>query len=599
MKTAWHQFKRVQKYLPPGATNYIRVYVLISCLLTLLDIAALMIMALALSAMLSNSEINVPILGFKIGQEDYVWVIVIVSMLILTKSALSLLQQWAATRRFTQFELTLGLRLFDSYIGAPWVVRLGRTSSRLVRMADVGVAAVVAGLILPIIQLPASLLSSFLILVALTVVQPLTALLVVAYLGLIAFLMSRVLTKRTVEAGKVNRDYSFKVASLMTDMVGALKEITLRDKFDEVYEEVRRNRVHSARARANIQFLGSVPKFILDAAMIGGFLIIGVVSFLITGSMNEAISAVVLFAVGAIRLIPTLITIQTTNNTLNANQAQIRAVLRDMEEAETFRANREILGKEPLQGEPKALTLSNVTFTYPTGEQPAVNDVTMTIPMGTRVGLVGESGSGKSTLVDIILGLLEPQHGSIQLDDQDLSDIMSAWRGRVGYVPQDVSLFDGSVADNVALTWQGEIDRDKVIRCLKRAQLWETIKKRPGGMDAKVGERGMAFSGGQRQRMGIARALYSDPYVLIMDEATSALDTKTEAKIADAIRALHGDVTVVSVAHRLSTVKDADQLFYMEDGLLLAQGTFEEVTESVPTFREQARLAGLIDVQGN
>ena len=170
MKAAFVQFKRVQKYLPPGATRYIRIYVLISCLLTLLDVAALMLLALSLSSMLQGSEINIPVVNLSVGPDGYVWLILVVSCLILMKSALSLAQQWAATRKFTEFELGLGLRLFDAYIGAPWVVRLGRTSSRLVRMADVGVSAVVSGLILPIIALPASLLSSVLILVTLAVV---------------------------------------------------------------------------------------------------------------------------------------------------------------------------------------------------------------------------------------------------------------------------------------------------------------------------------------------------------------------------------------------------------------------------------------------
>lgn len=594
MRTAWDQFKRVMRYLPEGAQPYIVRYIVISCLLTIFDVAALMLLALSLSAMMQTADVTIPVVGITVGPSGYVWLLAIVSGLLLLKSSLSLLQQWMATRRFTQFELVLGLRLFDAYIGAPWVVRLGRTSSRLVRMADVGVSAVVSGLILPMIQVPAMLLSSVLILVSVALVQPLTAVIAIGYLGLIAYLMSKVLTKRAVEAGKVNRDYSYKVASLMTDMVGALKEITLRNKFDEVAGEVRRNRQHASRARANLQFLGSVPKFVMDTALIGGFLLVGLASYFISGTMAAAMEAVVLFAVVGMRLIPTLTGLQGTVNTLGGNRAQVRSVIYDMEEAEEYKRAKEHLGQEELLQTPERLTLSGVTFTYPTGEQPAVSGVSLSITMGERVGLVGESGSGKSTLVDIILGLLEPQEGSIKVDSQDLVDVLAAWRNRVGYVPQEVSLFDGSVAENVALTWRGEIDRDKVIDCLKKAQLWDAIQKRPGGLDASVGERGMGFSGGQRQRLGIARALYSDPYILIMDEATSALDTKTEAEVAKAISRLHGDVTVISVAHRLSTVKDADQLFFMEDGLVLASGTFDEVVERVPTFRQQAALAGLV-----
>lgn len=593
MRIAWKQLREILPYLPSSAKRYIQVYVLLSCFLSLLDIAALMLLALSLSAMLQGADVNIPLIG-AIKPDQYIWLLLAVSLLILVKSTLALLQQWLATRRFSEFELTLGLRLFDAYIGAPWVDRLSRTTSQLVRMADVGVSAVITGLILPLIQLPATLMSSVLIIGTLLVVQPLTAVVSVVYLGGIGLLMSLVLTKRAVEAGRVNRNYSFKVASLMTDMVGALKEITLRNKFDEVAEVIRVNRKHAARARANIQFLAGVPKFIMDTALIGGFLVVGILSYLVEGSLSAAISAIVLFAVAGMRLVPALTLVQSTQNTINANRAQVSAVIGDIYGAERFKQNAEVVGTQTLHEAPRALVLDGVTFTYPTGEQPAVNNISMTVQMGTSVGLVGESGSGKSTLVDIILGLLEPQRGVIRIDDQNLVDVLGDWRSRVGYVPQDVSLFDGTVLQNVALSWRGDIDQNKVIDCLKRAQLWDVIQARPGGLNAMVGERGMAFSGGQRQRLGIARALYSDPYVLILDEATSALDTKTEAEIAKAIAGLRGEVTIISIAHRLSTVKDADELFFMEDGFILARGTFDEVVASVPTFREQARLAGLV-----
>lgn len=593
MKISWGQMKELLPYFPPSAKRYIWIYIVVSSMLTLLDIAALMLLAVSLSGMLSGGAVNIPLLG-QVQPGNYIWLLLIVSLLVLLKSAATIAQQWAATRRFAEFELTLGLKLFDAYIGAPWVLRLSRSSSQLVRMADVGVAAAIGGLVLPLIQLPALIVSSALILTTLFILQPLTAVISIVYLGSIAYLMSKVLTKKAVEAGRVNRDYSYKVASIMTDMVGALKEITLRDKFDEVAAVVRSNRTHAARARANIQFLGSVPKFVLDTALIGGFLIVGGISYAVDRSLNEAISAVVMFAVAGMRLVPALTSFQSISNGINANRAQVDAILRDMKSADRYRARAEVLGKEPLEGRPEELILSQVSFTYPTGEQPAVNDVSLTIPMGSSVGIVGESGSGKSTLVDIILGLLVPQEGKIFIDHQNLQDVLGAWRNHVGYVPQEVALFDGTIEQNVSLTFQGPSDREKVIECLKKAQLWDVVKSRPGGLQAKVGERGIALSGGQRQRMGIARALYSDPYVLILDEATSALDTKTESQVAKAIANLRGDVTLVSIAHRLSTVKDADELFYMEDGFVLAQGTFHEVVDRVPTFREQARLAGLV-----
>lgn len=595
MKQALGRLRSILPYLPEGAVPYMVRYVVLSCLLTLLDVAALMLLALSLSTMLQGDDVVIPVINFTVSQDNYVWLLVVVSALILLKSLLSLLQQWFATRRFTEFELTLGLRLFDAYIGAPWIDRLARSTATLVRMADVGVAALVSGLIMPLIALPAALVSTILILVTLLVVQPLTAVISIFYLGGIAVLMSVVLSKKTLEAGSVNQRYSYKVASLMTDMVGALKEITLRNKFDEVAGEVRSNRKHSTRARANIQFLGSIPKFVMDGALVGGFLLVGAISYLVDGNLNDAIGAVVMFAVTSMRLIPSLLTYQTTVNTLNSNAAQIDAVLRDLRSADKYRSTTEHLGKEPLLHDPEELTLDNVTFTYPNRDEPAVSEVSMSIKMGSRVGIVGESGSGKSTLVDIILGLLVPQEGKVSVDGQDITDVMTDWRSRVGYVPQDVSLFDGTIAQNVALTWQDDIDTEKVIECLKKAQMWKAVQERPGGLGAKIGERGIALSGGQRQRLGIARALYADPYILIMDEATSALDTKTEAKITKALSKLRGEVTVISIAHRLSTVKDADELFYMENSFVLAHGTFDEVVADVPNFREQAQLAGLLE----
>lgn len=169
------------------------------------------------------------------------------------------------------------------------------------------------------------------------------------------------------------------------------------------------------------------------------------------------------------------------------------------------------------------------------------------------------------------------------------------WRSRVGYVPQDVSLFDATVAQNVALTWTDSVDRERVKEALKTAQMLDVVEKRDGGMDSALGERGLSLSGGQRQRLGIARALYADPLVLVMDEATSALDTATEDAISQAIRDLHGKVTVLLVAHRLSTIRHADQIFFMTGGRVTASGTFDELIENVPDFAHQASLAGLIN----
>ncbi len=593
MKLVNKTFRELMVWMPGDARAYLVKYIIVSCLLAVLDIAGIMLLALSLAPMIAGSPIHFPVVG-TIGEDSYVWLIGAVALLILVKSVLALGQQWYATRRFAGFELEIGRQLFDSYIKAPWTHRLGRNTAQIVRIADVGIANTISGFLLPIVQLPALVVSFVLIVVVIVVAQPLTALITIVYLGAIMALLYWVVASRSVQAGRVSRDYSLKVASLMTEMMQALKEITLRNKTGEVAEVVQYNRSFSTRARANMNFLGSLPSFVLNSALVGGFVLVGGLGYAI-GGMEEALASVALFAVAGFRLVPSLTGFQSIVTTTTANVPHVQAVIFDIKSSELYISVAEELGNGAIEETPRMLELRDVSFGYPGHEDaPAVHDIDLTIPIGSSLALVGSSGAGKSTLVDVLLGLLVPQRGTILLDGKDLNDVLAAWRTRVGYVPQDVSLFDGTIAQNVALAWDDhEIDFDKVRTSLERAQVWDFIERRDGQMRGRIGERGMSLSGGQRQRLGIARALYSDPLVLVMDEATSALDTKTESKVTEAIRNLKGDVTIVSVAHRLSTIRDSDLVCFMQDGTIADRGTFDELVQRVPNFAEQAQLAGL------
>lgn len=593
MRLVLRTFRELMQWLPSDARSYLWRYVIVSCLLAILDVGAIMLLAVTLAPMISGAEITLPILG-RIGPDSFVWLIATVAALILVKSLLSMMQQWFATRRFASFELEIGRHLFDSYLKAPWTFRLKRNTAQIVRIADVGIANATSGFLLPIVQLPALTVTFVLIVTVIVVAQPVTALITVAYLGGIMALLYWVVSAKSVQAGRVSRDYSFKVAALMTEMVQALKEITLRNKAGEVAEVVQFNRAFSTRARANLNFLSSLPVFVLNTALVGGFVIVGGVGYAL-GGMQEALSAVALFAVAGFRLVPSLTGFQSIVTTTTANIAHVQSVIFDIKSSENYIRSAEKLGQDPIEGTPELLRLRDVSFGYPDREDtPAVHDIDLDIPIGGTVALVGSSGAGKSTLVDIILGLLVPQKGSITLDDQSLHDVLAAWRTRVGYVPQEVSLFDGTVAQNVALSWDDEdIDFTKVEEALRRAQIWDIVEGRDGGVHSRIGERGLSLSGGQRQRLGIARALYGDPLILVLDEATSALDTKTESLVTQAIRELRGKVTIVSVAHRLSTIRHSDMVCFMQDGTIAARGSFEELVASVPNFAEQAELAGL------
>lgn len=578
--------------LPPNARKFLILFGVLSSALALLDSAALGVFAIVLNQVLvAGDTMNLPLLH-DVPKETGLFVLVGAAAVMIIKSLLNIWLQWVSTRKFADYELEIGTVLFQSYIRSPWTERMKRSTIELVRMIDVGIANTIAGVLLPAVTLPSQILTFISVLAILIFASWQTALVTVIYLGLIAVFMYLVLAKKSYEAGRVNRDAATKMSKLVAEMIAALKEITLRDKANEVGDVVFISRERAARSRSNIRFMGTVPKFVVDMALIGGFLLIGTVGFLF-GGVAGAMSSVAVFALAGFKMVPALTSVQSQLTLLQSTLPYTETVMKDIRDAEQYRENAEVLGTTPIGENPQILELKNVEFTYPGAKTPAVTNVNLHVPMGSSLGIVGQSGAGKSTLIDIFLGLLTPTAGTMTLDGVPLEDVLKAWRSRVGYVPQEVAIFDGTVAQNVALSWGGEIDEDRVRTALARAQLLETVESRPGGIRGSVGERGMSLSGGQRQRLGIARALYMDPLVLVLDEATSALDTATEAAVAQAISELQGEVTVISVAHRLSTIRNNDKVAFMKDGEIVSEGTFDEVVGANSDFAMQAALAGL------
>jgi ABC-type multidrug transport system fused ATPase/permease subunit len=240
------------------------------------------------------------------------------------------------------------------------------------------------------------------------------------------------------------------------------------------------------------------------------------------------------------------------------------------------------------------IELKNVSITYPGKNVPALDDVSLKIPAGKSVAIVGPSGAGKTTLIDILLGVLEPTKGEVFISGMSPLEAISHWPGAISYVPQDVMISKRSIRENVGLGYPKEVATDELINsAIQVSFLAKFVSSLPQGLNTLVGERGAKISGGQRQRLGIARAMFTNPQLLVLDEATSALDGETEASITKSIHNLRGSATVVMIAHRLSTVRDADIVVYMAEGKIITTGTFNEVRNAVPDFDRQARLMGL------
>ncbi|WP_136706709.1 ABC transporter ATP-binding protein [Agromyces sp. H66] len=592
MKLLWNTLRDLLPLLPAGARRFFVVYIVITSALTLLDVGAMALLALIISPIVTGAPINLPVIG-ELPSSAAPALVLVACILIILKSALSVGLHWVATRRFARYELQIGQRLFSAYIHSSWEERSKRSVAEITRIADAGIANTVQGFILPLALIPGSLLTFVLILVVLIVAQPLTAVIALLYLGLIAFIVNNFVTKRALVAGRVNRDASYRVARFMTEMVEALKEITLRNRLEQVMGVVTVERHRAVKARANGSFLSIIPKYAFEAALVGGFLLVGGTAFIFAGP-EQAIVSVALFAITGFRLIPAINGVQSSIVASTASIPSAQDVIGDIRRAEAdVDATDTGRDRRALPAEPAVLSLRDVHFQYPGSGEPVLRGVDIDIPFGSSLGIVGPSGAGKSTLIDILLGLSTPTSGSLTIDGMPLVDVLRAWRGRVGYVPQKVALFDGSIAQNVALTWDDDFDPDRVTKAIEMAQLAGMVAQRADGIHSRIGERGYALSGGQQQRLGIARALYADPLVLVLDEATSSLDTKTEDDVSRAIRGLQGELTIVSVAHRLSTIKDYDRICYLDDGIVLGLDSFYELAHALPAFGEQVALAGL------
>jgi ATP-binding cassette subfamily C protein len=237
-----------------------------------------------------------------------------------------------------------------------------------------------------------------------------------------------------------------------------------------------------------------------------------------------------------------------------------------------------------------SIKFDNVQYSYPESDKPAIKDITLTIPKASSIAFVGPTGSGKTTLADILLGLLKPDKGSIKAGGHNIYENLSAWHARIGYIPQFIYLLNDTIKNNIAFGLEdSEIDKEKLDTAVQTAQLDEFISTLPEGIETVVGERGIRLSGGQRQRIGIARALYNNPEVLVMDEATSALDNTTETLLVQALEELKKDRTIIMIAHRLSTVKDCDKLYFMKEGRIIASGNYEKLLSTCDEFRKMAQ----------
>jgi ABC-type multidrug transport system fused ATPase/permease subunit len=339
-----------------------------------------------------------------------------------------------------------------------------------------------------------------------------------------------------------------------------------------------------------------VSKYVIESVVILGALLLSAIQFVLQDA-THAIATLAIFLAAGSRIAPAALRIQQGALQMKSSLGVSLPTLELIERLKGHKAETYFMNKtnsDNYLGFKAEIALEKVSFRYPNSPEKTIDDVSLKIAEGKIACLVGPSGAGKTTLVDLILGVIAPSSGNVLVSGVSPLDSIKKWEGAIAYVPQDVTIINGSILENVCLGYNtDEIELEKVWNAIRLAELEEYVKSLPNGLNTQVGERGTKISGGQRQRLGIARALSTSPKILVLDEATSSLDGQTESDIANSIQALKGEVTVITIAHRLSTVRSADVVLYLDKGSLIFQGSFDEVRKNVPDFDRQALLMGL------
>ena len=438
------------------------------------------------------------------------------------------------------------------------------------------------------------------------VVDWMAALAIAAYFGLVVFVLQLATARRYLQSGRNLQRGAVGAGASVLEMADIFREMFVLSKQDFYLSRFVEAKKLSARTGVTLQILKGLPRYITESGLIIGALLF-VVWQLSQGSLNEALLALGIFLAGSTRIMVSLLPLQLVWNELRVMQKWVEMAqgilvkLRDTPElfdSGIYETNdtRPSGAAEVDSGSAPGLTLENITFSHQGKHEPTIKNLSMTIAGGSTVAIVGPSGAGKTTLVDVMLGLYEPQAGQVFIEGLTPHEIRAQYPGSFAYVPQKPGLVSGSIADNVALGFDtADIDEERVWASLRKAQLGALVEELPQGIYSSLGAHSDGLSGGQIQRLGLARALYSNPRLIVLDEATSALDAATEASVTEAIANLGAETTVVVIAHRLSTVQKADQVFVMDDGRIVASGKFADVRKKVPMIEEYVKLMSFDD----
>lgn len=494
--------------------------------------------------------------------------------LFVLKNAYLLLQTYVQNTFVTRNRNRMISRVMREFLNRPYEEYLGADIPTVFRLTDSDIPNAFQ-LILVMIQMVTEIVVSALICIVLVIISPgMSLFIVVIFLGM-TLMITKVLKPRLNEIGRRNQSIQSRIAKWRIQSIYGLKDVKVLHREEFFVRNYYESGALGADVARNYAVLNNLPRLLIETVFIAAMLLFIMIYILQGRDISVLIPQLSAFAVAAIRVMPGTNRINTYLSQIAYSQPCLDYLYENLTDAMKKDVNGSVTGLEHSGQDGKAkqpgmhlqdkIVLDHISFTYPNTEKPILTDAHMEVKKGQSVGIMGPSGAGKSTVVDILLGLLHAQQGTITCDGENIFEDYASWLSQIGYIPQSIYLIDESIRDNIAFGIDADkIDDKRIWEVLEEAQLKSFVEELPEGLDTTIGDRGVRISGGQRQRLGIARALYHNPEILVFDEATSALDGDTEKAVMDAVNSFHGKKTMVIIAHRLNTIAKCDVIYKVE-----------------------------------
>jgi len=486
-------------------------------------------------------------------------------------------------------QAALSRSLLESYLTRDYTFHAGRNSADLARNVTHEVVNVFHSGVMPLLMVVSETMVAIVLFALLLWVDPQAALATVLLLGSGSYLLTRLLRRRIESLGQQHHQFAGSMVKWINQSLGAIKEVKVLGREGFFLNAYAANISGYVRTLHEYRAISELPRLVLEVLAVAGLLLVLTVVTYQKGDVQSAIPVVVIFGLAGVRLLPAMNRIVNALAALRYARAAIEVIAADLHPTVATHGQ-PLVEKSGLGAEltfERQIELRNVSYSYPAATSPALVDVTLMIPKNAVAAIVGPSGVGKTTLIDLLLGVLLPTRGVILVDEVDIHTNLPAWRRKIAYIAQPSYLIDDTVRRNVAFAMADEdIDERRVVAALAAAQAQEFVERLTEGVDTIIGERGARLSAGQRQRIGIARALYHDPEVLVMDEATSSLDAETEREIIRAMDALRGHKTILLIAHRPAVVRACSHVFFFNHGRFVETGSVGALLESSAEFRQ-------------